>query len=188
MFGLHRRWPLIVMAGSAVIAFVAQALELRINTTPSMPVGLYRKEPLRLARGAWTVFCLPGDKARLGRDRAYLRRGSCPDGSQELVKEIAAIPGDSVVLARAGFMVNGRVIPGSALRAADRSGRPLPHPPFGQRAVPRGELWVLGLDHCASWDSRYFGAVPLDHVRAAAIPLLTFGSKLGSCEAAGDPQ
>jgi conjugative transfer signal peptidase TraF len=175
------------MAGSGAIAFVANGLELRINTTASMPIGLYREEPPRLERGAWVVFCLPEEPARLGLERAYLRRGSCPDGSQELMKEIAAVPGDGVGLSRAGLVVNGHSIPGTALRTVDRGRRTLPHAPFGESSVPPGELWVLGLDRRVSWDSRYFGPVPLDHVRAAAIPILTFSPELRRAEAAGDP-
>jgi conjugative transfer signal peptidase TraF len=186
-FALHRKWPLLLLAGNGAIAFVSHAFELRINTTASMPLGLYRTEPWHLARGAWTVFCLPGEQARLGRDRTYLRRGPCPDGSQELLKEVAAVPGDSVALTATGLLVNGRLIPGSRPRAADRGGRTLSHPPFGGRVVPPGEVWVLGRDRCASWDSRYFGPVPLDHVRAMAIPVLTFGASLDACKAAGDP-
>jgi len=184
---LHRRWPLILMASSGAIAFVANALELRINTTASMPIGFYREAPPRLERGAWVVFCLPEESARLGRERAYLRQGSCSDGSQELVKEIAAVPGDRVALSRAGLAVNGHSIAGTALRTVDCGRRPLPHAPFGESGVPAGELWVLGLDRRVSWDSRYFGPVPLDHVRAAAIPILTFGLKSPRGEAAGDP-
>jgi conjugative transfer signal peptidase TraF len=184
---LHRRWPLLLMAGSGAIGFVASALALRINTTASMPIGLYREEPPRLERGAWVVFCLPEEPARLGRARGYLRQGSCPDGSQELMKAITALPGDSVALSRAGLVVNGHSISGTALRTVDRGRRTLPHAPFGESSVPPGELWVLGLDRRVSWDSRYFGPVPLDHVRAAAIPILTFGLDSPRGEAAGDP-
>ena len=166
------------MLGSGAIAFVANALELRINTTVSMPIGLYREEPPRLERGAWVVFCLPEEPARLGRERGYLRQGFCSDGSQELMKEIAALPGDSVALSRAGLVVNGHPIPGTALRAVDRGRRALPHAPFGERKVLPGELWVLGFDHSVSWDSRYFGPVPFDHIRAAAIPILTFAPEV----------
>jgi len=173
---LHCRWPLVLIALSGLIAFVAQVLELRINTTASMPIGLYREVPPHVEPGAWVVFCLPEELARLGRERAYLRRGSCPDGSQELLKEIVAVPGDHIVLARAGLTVNGRSIPGSALRVVDRDRRTLPHAPFGERFLGPGELWVLGIDQCVSWDSRYFGPVPFNHVRGAAIPMLTFGA------------
>jgi len=183
---LHRRWPLVLMAMSVAIAFAANAFDLRINTTVSMPIGLYREVPPRLERGAWVVFCLPGKPAWLGRERGYLRRGSCADGSQELVKEIAAVPGDCVALSRAGLTVNSHAVPGTAIQAVDRSGRTLPHAPFGERRVAPGELWVLGRDHVVSWDSRYFGPVPARQVRAGAIPVLTFAPGSGQLADAGD--
>ena len=39
------------MAVSAAIAIAASAFDLRVNTTVSMPIGLYREVPLRLERG-----------------------------------------------------------------------------------------------------------------------------------------
>jgi len=157
---LRRRWPLLLIALSGLFALTASSLDLRINTTASMPIGLYRSVPPRLERGVWVAFCLPEESAQLGRSRAYLRGGSCPDGSQELLKEIVAVPGDKVVLTHTGLIVNGDSIPGSALRPVDGGGRILAHAPFGQRCVAPGELWVLGLDRRVSWDSRYFGPVP----------------------------
>jgi conjugative transfer signal peptidase TraF len=182
---LHR-WPLAVVALSMGIVFVAAAFDLRVNTTRSMPLGLYREVPLRLERGAWVIFCLPEEPARLGRERAYLRGGACSNGSQELVKEIAAIPGDHITLSLAGMVVNGRTIPGTAIQAVDHRGRMLFHAALGHRCVHPGELWVLGIDPHVSWDSRYFGPVPIDQVRAAAIPILTFDLALRRGVAAGD--
>jgi hypothetical protein len=39
------------MAMSGAIAFVASAFDLRVNSTASLPIGLYREVPLRLERG-----------------------------------------------------------------------------------------------------------------------------------------
>jgi conjugative transfer signal peptidase TraF len=167
------------------IVFVAAAFHLRVNTTASMPLGLYREVPLRLERGAWVVFCLPEEPARLGRERAYLRGGGCANGSQDLVKEIAAIPGDRIALSLAGIIVNGRTIPGTAIRAVDHRGRTLFHATLGERYVGSGELWVLGVHQDVSWDSRYFGPVPIDHVHAAAIPILTIDFALRAGAVAG---
>jgi conjugative transfer signal peptidase TraF len=164
------------MAAGGAVVLVAHSFELRINTTDSMPIGLYREVPLRMEHGKGVVFCLPQEIARLGRERGYLRQGSCADGSQELFKVIAALPGDRIFLSRLGFTVNDSLIPGTALRAADRSKRSLPHAYFGERRVGPNELWVLGLDRRLSWDSRYFGPIPLTYVRASAIPVFTFGS------------
>jgi conjugative transfer signal peptidase TraF len=183
-FSPHRRWPLLLTALSAGVAVLANTLGLRINTTASMPIGLYRVVQLRLKRGAWVVFCLPEEAAHVGLERAYLHRGPCPGGSQELIKEIAALPGDRVTLSPSGLTVNGSAIPGAALHTVDRARRMLAHAPFGEKVVSPGELWVLGVDHRMSWDSRYFGPVPVDRVRAAAIPLLTFDPPLPGTEAA----
>jgi conjugative transfer signal peptidase TraF len=171
---------------NGAIAFVAGAFDPRVSSTVSMPIGLYREVRPQLERGAWVVFCLPDEPARLGRDRGYLRRGSCADGSQELVKEVAAVPGDRVALSPAGLTVNGHAIPGTAIQAVDRGRRGLPHAPFGERRVAPGELWVLGQGHSVSWDSRYFGPVPARQVRAGAIPVLTFVRGAGEVEDAGD--
>ena len=48
---LRRRWPLVLVAMSGAIALVASAFDLRVNSTVSMPIGLYREVPLRLERG-----------------------------------------------------------------------------------------------------------------------------------------
>ncbi len=47
---------------SGALAFVASAFDLRVNTTVSMPIGLYRDVPRQLERGKWVVFCfaVPG--------------------------------------------------------------------------------------------------------------------------------
>jgi len=47
---LCRRWPLVLVTMSGAIAFVASAFDLRVNTTASMPIGLYSEGPLRLER------------------------------------------------------------------------------------------------------------------------------------------
>jgi len=183
----RRRWPLVFVAIGGAIAVFASLFDLRINTTASMPIGLYREVPARLERGAWAVFCLPDTPARQGRERGYLRQGRCADGSAELVKQVVALRGDRVALSHDGLMVRGHALPDTALRATDRSGRVLEHTPYGERSVDADELWVLGLDPRVSWDSRYFGPVPLDHVRAGALPVLTLGSNLRPGESAGDP-
>ncbi len=160
---------------SGIVAATAHALALRINTTSSMPLGLYREVPLQLEHGARAVFCLPEGAARLGLERGYLPEGRCPGGAQELVKEIVDIPGDEVVLAPGGLTVNSHPLPGSAVHPADHRGRALEHAPFGARRVGPNEVWVLGALREVSWDSRYFGPIPVAKIRVSAVALLTFG-------------
>jgi len=47
----RRRWPLVLVAVSGAIAFVASAFFLRVNSSVSMPIGLYCELPLCLDRG-----------------------------------------------------------------------------------------------------------------------------------------
>ncbi|HME73003.1 MAG TPA: hypothetical protein VKM54_24495 [Myxococcota bacterium] len=45
------RWPLVLVAMSGAIAVIASASDRRVNSTVSMPIGLYREVPLSLERG-----------------------------------------------------------------------------------------------------------------------------------------
>jgi conjugative transfer signal peptidase TraF len=171
---IHRRWPLVVLASCGAIVAVAHALDLRLNATDSAPLGLYRAaHPPRLERGELVVVCLPAQVAALGRERHYLRAGRCPDASEPLLKQVAAVPGDSVRLSANGLAVNGRSLPGTEVRTQDRAGRPLAAALLGEARVGAGELWVLGLRPEVSWDSRYFGPVSVESVEASAVPILT---------------
>ena len=61
--------------------------------------------------------------------------------------------------------VNGERLPNSATVARDSAGRPLAHVSWGKRQVAADQVWLLGLNNRRSWDSRYFGPVPLGAVR-----------------------
>jgi type IV secretory pathway protease TraF len=41
------------------------------------------------------------------------------------------------------------------------------------------DLWLLGLDPEVSWDSRYFGAISIENVRASANPVWTLAPPSG---------
>jgi len=120
---------------------------LRINLTPSLPRGLYLLCPGTPGRDDLAAFCLEGPFADLARDRGYLQPGSCPSGLRPLLKKVAGLPGD--------------VIPADlAARSTDSLGRPMPSVlPSG--VIPPGMALMLA-EHPGSFDSRYFGLVPLD--------------------------
>ena len=141
-----------------------------------MPIGLYREIPARLERGALVLICLPEEIARVGRQRRYLPLGDCPEGVSPIVKQIVAIAGDEIELQAEFLAVNGVVADRTPLRSSDSLGRPLDHAQLGRRLVADGEVWVLGSERSHSWDSRYFGAVPVESIVASAKPFLTLGS------------
>jgi conjugative transfer signal peptidase TraF len=106
-------------------------------------------------------FCLPEDAAVFAEARGYIGHGSCPGDAESLGKIVTGMPGDVVT-----------VDPVAALKT-DSAGRPIKHFPFSPYQVRAGEVWVHGTAR-NSFDSRYFGPVPMSNIRASLEPLLTW--------------
>ena len=151
-----------------------EALGFRINTTNSMPVGVWRLSPLAgaLQRGEVVTVCLPdGPAARLAAERGYVPAGSCHDGREPIVKPIAALAGDLVCVTPAGITVNGIDVAGTAQLQRDTGGRPLQPVPAGDYRVQAGQVWLLAGRARNSYDSRYFAGVPVESVQSVAHPV-----------------
>jgi conjugative transfer signal peptidase TraF len=135
----------------------------RFNATPSLPVGVYRLSADAPGKGDYAAFCLEGEFAELARERGYLQIGSCPSGLRPLLKKVAGLPGD--------------LIPGDlAVRPVDSLGRALPSV-LPEGIVPPGMALLLA-EHPGSFDSRYFGPVPLASLQKTE-PVLLFNNPKG---------
>ncbi len=161
------------VAASFVTVVFAQADGLWINTTDSMPMGLWRQTARHEARpGDVVLLCLPNTPVtRLGKDRKYIAPGACPTGQEILLKPVAAGPGDLVAVSSSWIIVNGRVVANSGQLARDSQGRPLPGYPAGQYRVPLGEIWLVSPHNPRSFDSRYFGPVSASLVKGTVRPV-----------------
>jgi type IV secretory pathway protease TraF len=84
---------------------------------------------------------------------------------------VAAIGGDIVRVSALQTTVNGTPIPRSARRVKDSLGRPLSAISIGQFELAPGEIWLLTNHHPRSWDSRYFGPVPVANIQGRLCPL-----------------
>lgn len=158
---------------AAVGVVLSAAGGLRVNASPSMPIGLWREaapgnEPI--PRGSVVIACPPEDAARLAVARGYLASGDCPGGSQPLLKPVGATAGDMVVVAP-GALIAPDLGPLPIL-PADGAGRPLESAPLGVHRVGAGEVWLLSDESPRSWDARYFGPIPRAAVRGIATPVL----------------
>jgi conjugative transfer signal peptidase TraF len=161
---------------AAVLA--AYAAGLRINETPSLPVGLWQmQQPGAVERGRIVSFC-PLDEApfRLARERGYLSNGRCPGGFEPMLKPVAAIEGDAVEVMAEGVSVNGRLLPNTAPRETDSAGRAMPPARFGSFTVAPGEVWLASSFSALSFDSRYFGPVSIARIEGLAKPLWVWGN------------
>ena len=135
---------------------------MRFNPTPSLPKGIYRLAPGAPEKNDLVSFCLEGEFEELALETGYLEPGSCPSGLRPLLKRLAALPGD---------FVDPSAFP---IRSVDSHGRSI-SPALLPGVVPPGMALVLA-DHPGSFDSRYFGFVPLDSLQRVE-PIFVFHPK-----------
>jgi conjugative transfer signal peptidase TraF len=156
--------------GLACAAGVAAVTGARINTSYSLPLGIYIRTDD--SRAELIEFCPVEPFAAESSHRGYRTRGSaCPDGAVPLLKPVVAVAGDVVTLAAEGIRVNGRLLPKTAPLFRDGAGRSL-HPwPFGSHVVEKGTVWVASTYNRGSYDSRYMGPIRTSQIRARLRPL-----------------
>ena len=164
------RGRILILALTPVLGMFAlfDAAGLRINTSASLPMGLYIVNP----NGGFVEFC-PDDRG-LSAQRHYRARGVCSDGAAPLLKPVIGSPGDEIVLSDAGIAVNDKLLPHSAPLDHDSEGRPLAHWPAGRYTAAPGTLWVASSYNARSYDSRYFGPIRKSSVRASLRPLIVW--------------
>jgi conjugative transfer signal peptidase TraF len=162
------------MAATALVSLLPLLVQtcFRSPSTASVPAGVYVLTYQPLRREAWVVVCLPPVVSALGRRRGYLGAGPCAGGASEVLKRVAALPGDVVQVSASGLVVDGKRLQHSRRRRRDTRGRVLPAVPEGTFEVASGTLWIYSDHTDRSWDSRYYGAVPLAGVRSSAALLL----------------
>lgn len=171
-----RRGAIAVFVGGAIMAAMIAALGwlggLRINLTPSAPIGLWRIVPLnrRATVGDLVMICPPGGAvSEFGLERGYFRRGLCHGGAAPLIKDIAATS-DAYIQIGSEVTIDGGLLPRSWLRPFDGQGRSLT--PWSGGVVPPGEVFLYSPFE-GSYDSRYFGPVPEAGLLGRARPILT---------------
>lgn len=167
---------MLIILGASLIAFVLIGGfwgGLRINLTPSYPLGLWRVMPLdrSAAVGDRLFICPPlTDAFSLARERGYVRRGLCPGWMSPLIKTVVAVAGQSITSGQS-IGIDGRILTHSEIRATDAEGRALPR--FSGGTVPEGQVF-LHSDFAGSYDSRYFGPIPATGILGLAQPVVTF--------------
>ncbi|RVT73052.1 S26 family signal peptidase [Agrobacterium sp. CNPSo 2736] len=145
--------------------FIDPAKKLIWNASASVPVGLYRiVRADRLDVTDLAVVMPPDDLADFLDERRYLPRGL------PLLKRVLALSGTTVC--RNGAEITAYGMAYGQARERDGQGRPLPVWQ-GCRTLRVGEAFFMKWDSPDSFDSRYFGPLPLSTVVGRAIPLWT---------------
>jgi len=192
-------WRMIVGSVLALVGLLSFPLlffgssPLSINVSESLPVGLYwtgslpqpgsapgetmsggRGGNLGVEVGMLVSACLPPKVASIALERGYLPEGLCSSGVAPVGKVIAALPGDTVDVTDSGSFVNGALLPGSVPLLRDSKGRAMPRL-RGRFILPAETAWLYSGHSPRSFDSRYYGPVPLSGVRGQLFPLLIGG-------------
>ena len=164
--------PLYVGAGVLSCLLAAQVLAsisshtLILNYTASMPLGIYQRVPIHTWRHGTVVMITPSpsEKALIAARGWLMKKGV-------LIKSIGALPGDQVCIHHDTVTVNGKIV--GPVFAKDSHGLPLP--------VIRGcfvlapeTVFPFSTYSAHSFDGRYFGTIPLQHVLGEARPVWVF--------------
>jgi signal peptidase I len=93
--------------------------------------------------------------------------------SEDLIKRVIAVGGDTIEIAENHVLVNGDAIDEPYLN----NGTMMADMP--ERSIPEGQIWVMGDNRNDSSDSRVFGPVDADHVVGKAMARIWPLDRLG---------
>ncbi len=157
-----------------LLGAVAYATGARINTTRSIPVGLYRLTSDPVEKGAYVMFCPPkADAFDYARMRGIISVGFCPGGYGYMMKRVLAAKNDIITIAEEGVSVNGKLLPRSTPIKTDITGHPLPRFRANRFTLDGSELLLMS-DYRTSFDGRYFGPINRSQIKGVIRPVFTW--------------
>jgi conjugative transfer signal peptidase TraF len=158
---------LMTLAGTALVLSASQdgAPSYIWNTSDSIPIGLYRLQPVERLGVTELVVIRPPEALGTFLDL----NGFLPLGVP-MLKRILALPGQ--IVCRNGLKITVDDIEMGQARPRDGQGRPLPAWQ-GCRVIADGEIFVMNWQSADSLDGRYFGSIPASAVIGQAIPMWT---------------
>lgn len=147
---------------------------IRVNTTKSIPIGIYRTTDEQIKKGSYVIFCPTENKIfHDAKERGYVGAGFCPGNYGYLVKRILAAKGDDVVISEKGVNVNGVLLSFSKPLTKDDVGRAMPHYRI-HRVLKDSEVLPMSEVSSTSFDGRYYGPINVSQVQAVILPIVTW--------------
>jgi conjugative transfer signal peptidase TraF len=170
------RHPIVIVGFCLALGLVlAHQAGLRLNTTGSIPLGLYWMSNDPIETGAYVLWCPPERPAfDLAKERGYIGAGFCPGGYGYMMKKVVASHHDVVSVTEDGVAINGVLMPASQPVEADSLGRPLPRFRVTDHRLGPSELLLMSDTNSRSFDARYFGPVHRDHIQSLIYPIFTW--------------
>ncbi|KIE05259.1 hypothetical protein NF27_DT00330 [Candidatus Jidaibacter acanthamoeba] len=172
-------YPISVAMVIILPVFILGLLGYRFNFSPSMPIGIWKTDSTSqsILKGKVVLTCLPhqADIYNLVLKHNLLPKGLCDDGTAPLLKPVAAIGSDIVVIDNQFISVNDQVIINSTALEPNKFKVNLPLLSEGKYIVNEDEVWLISKHHTHSLDSRYFGAIGKENIIAVMQPVWVWG-------------
>ena len=166
-------WGFVLMVFSSMemMAFAG----FRVNTSASVPVGLYRITSAPLSVGSYVLLC-PEEREPFitAKKRGYIDAGYCPGGLGYMFKRVAGMQNDKISMDATGMHIDGHLYPDSKPLKHDGLNRPLPVWRAKERSLKKDELILMTQGDTMSFDSRYFGPVARQQIVSVVKPVLTW--------------
>lgn len=160
----------VLIFGAAVAALLFSGI-FAVNTSPSVPVGLWLRSEAPIQRGDIVEVDFDAFRSIDWVPEAYHRRNDCGRVPPYL-KRVAGLPGDLIEADDSRLLrVAGEIVPDSAPLSMDNAGNYLKAFPLPLR-VADDEVWLLS-DLPRGFDSRYLGPAKLERC-SRFVPLLVF--------------
>ena len=167
----QKRNALIIILVGAIISALICSECLILNTTASVPRGLWLKLDTLPKKGDFVQVPIDAFSSTEWVPPEYFRKNIWGK-NKPFLKKVAGLHGDRIELGNNGLiLINGVPFPNSAPLSHDRAGRflrafPLP------ATLKSDEVWLLS-DSPFGFDSRYLGTAKILQCHKA-VPLLTF--------------
>ena len=161
--------------GAIAVGALCFAVGARVNTSKSIPVGLYWTSDKPVEKGVYVMFCPQQAGVFLeAKERGYLTAGFCPGNFGYMMKKVLAAKDDVVEVTDAGVFVNGAMLPLSTPLTVDLAGRPLPRFQSSSYVIGNSEVLLMSDVSGTSFDGRYFGPINRSQIKTVIVPVLTW--------------
>jgi len=161
--------------GLLLLGLVCYAVGARINTTRSIPLGLYWASSKPVEKGDYVMFCPPQVGVfDMAKERGYINTGLCHGQFGYMMKRILAAKNDAVTVSDDGVRVNGELLPFSRPLKADKGGRSMPRYQSDSYTLGHYEVLLMSDVSAISFDSRYFGPINRSQIKTVITPVITW--------------
>jgi len=164
----------IVLILFTITIYTMKKDRLIFNTTSSFPIGVYKiSKKENYKRGDLVSFCaMPSEMIDKMIKQGYTQKNSsCPNQTPQLLKKIFGLEGDRIDI-KENVFVNNHLIKNSRVFKKDSRGNYLSIET--SQTIKKDKFWAMSDYNEKSYDSRYFGQVPLKNIIGVATPIITW--------------